>query len=70
MVPNVVTRPIISSNPIPYVGMDHSLPIQPSATPAEQENRILTVSQSFFSDWWSINDVIGSQFYCFQGMGL
>ena len=54
------TQPVVSSNPILYTSFKSIFPKIPSTTPSDQDNRILTASQSFFSDWWIINDVIWS----------
>ena len=64
------TQQIISSKPILYTSFESIFPKIPSITPVDQDNRILTTSQSFFSDWWIINDVIGSQYHWFQSKGL
>ena len=64
------TQQITSSSSILYTSFESIFPKIPSITPVDQDNRILTTSQSFFSDWWIINDVIGSQYHWFQSKGL
>ena len=64
------TQQIISSNPILYTSFESIFLKIPRVTLADHNNRIFTESQSFFSDWWIINDIIESQCYWFQSKGL
>ena len=63
------TQYIISSNPILYTSFESIFLKIPSVIAADKDSRILIVSHSFFSNWWNINDVIGSQCYRFQSKG-
>ena len=60
------TQQIISSNLILYTSFESIFPKIPSVTADDKDNRILIASQSFFSNWWNINDVIRSQCYWFK----
>ena len=46
-VPSANTQPIISSSPIIFTSIESIFPKQPAVTIAEQDNRLLTTSQSF-----------------------
>ena len=48
-IPSANTQPIISSSPILFTSIESILPKQPAITTAEQNNRILITSHSFFS---------------------